>query len=92
MLAWGGTQVHQAAAFVQELELPVELDQLEGGTRAEPATSSAISVFVCSDEWVQQVRRRSPLLLGQVVELVQAVLSLGLPGHAGGERASLAVP
>ena len=35
-------QVHYAAAFVQEVELAVELDELEGGARAKPARAAAL--------------------------------------------------
>ena len=56
--AGGGAEVEHAAGAVEEPELVVELEELEGGARAVA------------------------LLLGEMVELVQPLLSLGFP-HRG---------
>lgn len=40
---WRSAEVHNAAAFVQEVELAVELDEFESGARAEPGRARAVS-------------------------------------------------
>ena len=95
----GCAEVHKTAAFVQELELPIELDELEGRSGAEPAARELLvpvngrrrqlpiregcKRLRLHQVWTVRCHKGVPLLFGEVVELIKTMLSLRLPHHRG---------
>lgn len=97
-LAWGGTQVQNTPTFFKEVELPIELDKLEGSPRSIAAHKQYGLVLAelapypfRQDGGTQQEdietsklgSRALPLILGKVVIFIKAVLSLCFLYHPG---------